>query len=494
MSNLRLLSTVLCFAIVPFFFGCSASKDITEAQTQLQGIHDVREVEVDSFSSVLGDYRKQDEDEVLYRLEYGMLHHYQEKWDSSATHFQHANRTIERYYGEDISKNLQSLLVNDLQLPYKGEPYESIYLSTFNCLNYLHQGDIQGGLVEVRKINHKLELLNDRYKGMANSLMHNKGEDDQDVAGARKAVKKVDKKMTDIDLLSDEDEQPVEIQQNSALGRFLATVLYAKTGSPSDARIELENLRTALEDQGQTEYLSTFPSKNASQASASSSSGPSPSSSSDVSADSSSVTIPAESQLTSQRAYNTLLLSFSGNPPRKREKSFQFNFYVENEEVQLNFAVPILDKAETEVDRVRARIAGDTVQVPMIENMQSVAESMFNQTRTIVYTRAIMRSFLKAGATEGAEQVAENELGFFAGWLTEQAGEAVSEGLAQADTRAWQTMPGFAYATVAEVPPGEHKVTFEYLSSEGTVLRTRTRTISVNGNRDLGVAESLYLD
>jgi hypothetical protein len=169
-----------------------------------------------------------------------------------------------------------------------------------------------------------------------------------------------------------------------------------------------------------------------------------------------------------------LLVSFTGAPPRKREKSYQFNFMINNEEVQLNFAVPRLEKSSTVVDRVRAVVAGDTLYVPMIENMQSVAESMFQKQLPLLYTRAIMRSFVKAGATEGAEEAMEEEAGWFAGWLTEQAGEAVSKGLAQADTRAWQTIPGYAYAMIAEVPAGEHQVTFEYLPPEDapeTVIR-----------------------
>lgn len=479
MPSLRSFATIFCLSFVLFLFGCSASKNVTETQTRLQDIEDAREVNIDSLSTFLGDYRKQDEDEVLYRLEYGMLHHFRANWDSSSAHFQQANKAIERHYTKDVSKNLSSLLTNDLQLPYTGEPYESIYVSTLNCLNYLHKGDVQGGLVEVRKINHKLEMLNDRYKGLASSLMHNKEseDEDEDRKGAMKAVQKVDEKLTDIDLLSRDSDQPVEVQQNSALGRFMATVLYAKNGSSDDARVELENLRTALEDQGDTNFLSHFPDQNkgASQASASSSSGPSVSSSeARPSPDSAAVDIPAESQLTTETAYNTFLVSFTGAPPRKREKSYEFNFRINNEDVQLNFSVPRLEKSGTVVDRVRAVVAGDTLRVPMIENMQSVAESMFQKQLPLLYTRAIMRSFIKAGATEGASEVVENEAGWFAGWLTEQAGEAASKGLAQADTRAWQTMPGYAYAMVAEVPAGEHQVTFEYLppkDAQETVLR-----------------------
>ncbi len=485
MLHYRSLVTGFCLLLAAFLFGCSASKNVTKTQTRLQGIEDARAANVDSLSTFLEKYRKNKEDEVLYRLEYGMLHHYRMDWENSAQHFQKADRAIEQQYTKDVSKNLKSLITNDLQLPYKGEPYESIYVSTFNSLNYLNQGDIKGGLVEVRRISHKLELLNDRYKGVANSLMHNKEseaeEDTSDRGRAMSAVGKVDKKIGDVDLLSRDDDQPVEVQQNSALGRFMATVLHAKTGSEDNARIALENLRTALEDQGNTGFLATFPDKGEGPSQASSASGPSaPASTATPSSDSAAVQLPAESQLTSDDAYNALLLAFSGTPPRKREKSYDFELEINGDQVELHFAVPRLETQGTQVDRVRALVAGDTLQVPLVENMQSVAKSMFERKLPLLYTRAIMRSVLKAGATEGAEAVAEDQFGAVGGFLAEQAGEAASKGLAQADTRAWQTLPGFAHGTVAKVPPGEHRVTFEYLPAKDA-RETRIHVMKEDG-------------
>lgn len=450
MSVSQSVGRVLLIGAVGVLCACSASKDITKTQHELQRVDDYRVVNIDSVSTFLSKYRKQEEDEVLYQLEYATLNHYRENWDESTTYFKQAEQAIERQYTKSINRNLQAMLVNDVQLAYKGEAYEDVYLNAFSSLNFLHQGDMQGALVEARRVTYKLENLTDRYKGLAESVSRDT---------AQVAVNKVNEKLTDIDLLrGDDDEQPIEVRQNSAFGRFLTTVLYANTGSPDDAEIELKQLHTALQDQGQSGFLNYFEHREPEGQTAA---GTKPET------DSLGVDVPTVNELTRGDAYNSLLLAFSGEPPRKEERSYQFNFVIDGEEVQLNFAVPVLDLPGTNVDRVRAIVAGDTLRIPLLEDMQSVAESMFNKKKSIIYTRAVIRSFLKAGATEGAEEIAEDEAGWFAGWLTEQAGEAVSAGVAQADTRAWQTMPGYTYAAVAKLPAGNHEVTFEYLPEQG---------------------------
>ncbi len=512
MPRFRLLLIGSFLGALFLLWGCTASKTVTETQMHLRGVENYRSVDVKSMSTLLNEYRKTDEDEVLYELESGMLHHYRGNWKTSSKHFQRADRAIERQYTKDISKNLKSFLVNDLQLPYEGEPYESIYLTTFNCLNYLHKGDTQGALVEMRRISHKLELLNDRYKGLAQSLMS------RDTAVT--AVKKADEEMEGVELLS-RGETPPEIRQHSALGRFLTTVLHGRTGAPDDAHIELQKLRTALEDQGQLNFLTeiaraTGSPRTTSKGALSPTWGQDEWAASDIlsslfemqypfleemageerateTKEASAVSVPAPSQLTEGERYNAVFLAFTGRAPVKEQKSFHIPVPLEEEVVQLHFAVPILKTQESQVDRVRAVTAGDTLRVPMVEDMQAVAHEMFETKKPLIYTRAVIRAFLKMGATEGAQELAEDEIGETAGFLAKQAGNLMSYQAAQADTRGWQTMPGYAHAVAAKLPEGEHQVQFEYLSERGRVLKRRTRAVRVREGSDLALAESIYL-
>ena len=857
------MRTALLVGVALGLCACTASKDIHTAQQRLRSVDDFRGVNMKRVAKPLNEYRKAEEDEVLYHLEHGMLAHYRERWDQSSRHFKQAQHAIERNFTKSINRNLQSMLVNDLQLAYHGEAYEDIYLNAVKALNYLHQNDLDGAMVEARRVTHELEQLSDRYKGLAESVS-------RDTAQA--AVKKVDRRLDDVNLLDQDEQGPVEVRQNSALGRFLTTVLYAKTGSPDDARIERRKLRTALQDQGNTGFLtalaldremaspdgadaepstesarttlavrltspdlrtpptltisvngtSTYtlpadsltkrdqgyairvadvPASRGDSVSIELADAPSETPWLEVWSDSlqyrgplrdrrNGVTVvlgrpsphtpsseetseglvarlrekmsletaelsyavtraegaelerrslrrtiqpvPAEEgasarvtervgpamgtpegvghrvdtvqlsdptlvlerysqrpsrgtglsvrreggtvsesvrgwrnasidvprvgfsygegmgvevalsdrslsvgdefslpvYVSSQRSvrdvrvqvlgtdsvstpagtfgtyevrvvppaahqgtarlylrreaphhvvhaterlpvlsggrrdtlvmkrtlteigtpseptspsppvalrgtetppsdlasvpfetstpkttsasastssegsslelsngvtYNTMLVSFSGRGPVKRERKFSFNFTIEGEEFQLDFAIPVLELHGTTVDRVRAIADGDTLTVPLLEKMQSVAETMFDEKKSIIYTRAVIRSFLKAAATKGAQKLAEEEGNAGMAFLAKKAGQFASQYVAQADTRGWQTMPGFAWATVAKLPPGTHEVTFEFLSSAGAVLQRRTRQVEVGGPRDLAVAESIFL-
>ncbi|WP_298611713.1 hypothetical protein [uncultured Odoribacter sp.] len=55
------------------------------------------------------------------------------------------------------------LLSNPEILPYKPEDFEVIMVNFYKSMNYLQMGDMEGALVEVRKINIKLQQLNDKY-------------------------------------------------------------------------------------------------------------------------------------------------------------------------------------------------------------------------------------------------------------------------------------------------------------------------------------------
>lgn len=56
-----------------------------------------------------------------------------------------------------------SLLSNPQILPYKPEDFEIIMVNFYKAMNYLQMGEMEEALVEVRKINIKLNQLNDKY-------------------------------------------------------------------------------------------------------------------------------------------------------------------------------------------------------------------------------------------------------------------------------------------------------------------------------------------
>lgn len=70
-------------------------------------------------------------------------------------------------YAEDFRKNYAldaaSLLVNPTIKPYKGEDFEIVMIHYYKALNYLKMSKYDEALVECRRINIKLNELNDKY-------------------------------------------------------------------------------------------------------------------------------------------------------------------------------------------------------------------------------------------------------------------------------------------------------------------------------------------
>ena len=476
MRSVSVSITVGLFAVLfgtSFGMGCTAGYTLADTQNDIRTYHEHGLDDLDELAERLArGYRKDGEDAVLYHLEKGMLYHHHGQWDASAQHFQQAERTIEANFTRSISKNVQALLVNDLQLDYVGEAYEDFYLNTLNIINYLQKDDLEGAAVEARRVTHKLETFSDRHQGLTASLVN--PPDNEEVISAdttQMILEQADAELGEVNLHPDRI-TPREMTQHTALGRFLSTVVHAKQGDADGARIEYQNLRSALEDQSQTSFLNQLTARSAP-----------------------TLGLSSSDALKDPSQYNTLITAFSGRMPAKEERSFRIPLDLGADPVSLYLAVPVLSEFASRVSEVQVTVAGETRTMPMIEDMQAVARDMFDATKHVIYIRAVLRAFLQTAATEGLAALAREEVGEDLGWLTQQLGRAMSSYSAQADVRGWQSMPGRAHAMVAQLPVGTHEVVFEFLDRSGNVLERRTDTLTVqSGSRALSATTASFLN
>ncbi|MDD3806673.1 MAG: hypothetical protein PHE86_01380, partial [Candidatus Marinimicrobia bacterium] len=102
-----------------------------------------------------------EKDRVLYFLNMGMLHHFAGNYSESNVMLTQAERGIEELYTVSVSKLASSFLLNDNALDYSGEDYEDIYLNVFKALNYAHLGETDASFVELNRMHHKLQQLED---------------------------------------------------------------------------------------------------------------------------------------------------------------------------------------------------------------------------------------------------------------------------------------------------------------------------------------------
>jgi len=98
----------------------------------------------------------------LYELDLGVLHHYLGAWDSSIAHLARAEQIADDLYARSITNEAGALATNDNLRPYRPREYESALAAQFQMLNYLAKGDLEGGLVEVRRGVLLLDRLRER--------------------------------------------------------------------------------------------------------------------------------------------------------------------------------------------------------------------------------------------------------------------------------------------------------------------------------------------
>lgn len=424
--------------ILFLFSGCAAYK-LDTAQSELRT----------SFAS--GDYNstaqliqnlEQEEvykskEAVLLNLEQGMVNHFAGNYEESSRAFTQAENKIDELFTKSISRAVQSFVVNDNSLAYDGEDYEDIYLNIFKGLNYIHLNDLESALVEVRRVTYKLERLDEKYNGLV------------------EALSKADTTETD----QDKWKAGTTNVQNSALGRYLSTILYAKTNKPDDARIEVENLMQAYRDQPSI-YSFDNPSAEELQI------------------------------LTHPDSYNVLVQAFSGRAPIKKQNDVRL--YLKESDTYLKFSLPTLHTFNSQVRSINVKVNNDeTVKLDLIEEMDLVAKEVYKVKEPIIYARTVVRTFLKAAAANKLKNESKKENDRL-GSMVNIMGKFAQETTEKADLRSWQTMPGKAYGTVLQLPPGEHNIQVQYFNASGGLVHSEDKTITITENERLELLESIY--
>lgn len=104
---------------------------------------------------------------LLHELNAGWVNWITGKNDSSNVAFANADRLMEDQQ-KNIGMEAVALLTNPTVKPYKPEDFELVLVNYFKAINYVRMQRYEEALVECRKINIKLNQLNDKYKDKKN--------------------------------------------------------------------------------------------------------------------------------------------------------------------------------------------------------------------------------------------------------------------------------------------------------------------------------------
>ncbi len=387
-----------------------------------------------------------DKDQVLRYLDTGLLFQLAGEPQESVRRLEEADRLIEQNYTKSLSEAAASFVLNDYQLEYFGEAYEDIYVNVFKALDYIDLRKFDDAAVEIRRVNTKLNILEDKYGRYADSMNASPAAKGQARSGRTEF-------------------------RDSALARYLSSLLYQAEGKPDDAELDLRKLHDAFSAQPN---LFDFP-------------------------------VPPVGTAASQDKVRVNVLTFTGKSPLKRANNLRINTLnnlivisqqTEDASGHLVFSnlaplvfpgveggynfkaeLPQMVLRPSRIAKIQVLIDGQPAgTVSLIEKLDAIANETFKLSETPILFKTVIRTVTKGILTKKAKDAASHaaasagEVGLvlaFAGGLAADLAVDASE---QADLRVGRYFPGRASVGEFDVTPGTHTVSVEYYGVQGELL------------------------
>ena len=356
--------------------------------------------------------------QILFYLDRGMISHYAGLYSDSSQDLQTAEQLIEDAFTRSISQAIGSYLVNDNVKDYGGEDYEDLYINVFNSLNYYHRGDLEGSLVEIRRLNEKLNYFADKYQKAKDKVM----ETNQQIDPGR---------------------LPMEASSfsNSALARYLGVLFYRGTGRADSARVDYEELGNAY-SLAPAVYANPVPSS-------------------------------VEDELSVPDGMGRLnVIAFTGLSPVKVPETIYIPLPFPAPNNAARISLPKMIARPQVIQRAEAVLdTGERFKLELIEDMSAVARETFKSSYGLTVLKTAARAITKTAASAALAVAASDNkkgtdgLGSLVGFL----GRVYTEASEQPDTRLSRYFPAYALVGGINLVPGDYKVTVNFYGSGGLV-------------------------
>jgi hypothetical protein len=327
------------------------------------------------------------------------------------------------------------MLLNDNTLAYAGEDYEDIYINIFKALNYLNLNKQESAFVEIRRVNDKLNLLEDKYKEYVEKL--NESENS-----------KIDIQVKSIQF------------NNSALARFLSMLLYRAENRFDDVRIDNRYIDEAFKLQG---HIYNF-------------SKPNLAGFSSIKADKTKISFVSFTGLAPEKYPVTYRVATLENlvtvfvDDGKESQGEQFIFPGVEAGYYFKFSVPRMREKDSNIKKISIEVNGKVVgELEKIESVNRIAKETFSVKARMAYIRAITRTVLKGIASIATQKKIEKETGELGGFLAKLGTAALTEASEAADLRSCLIFPGYAYVGDFDIAPGFYDIKVNYHNNYGSV-------------------------
>lgn len=148
------------FVYILFATGCAT---YYEKSYELQNM--ISNGQYDAAEKLMDKDKKGEEgiNRMLYYCNRGVVTFMNGKYEESNNYFNKAD-----YYVEDFSKSIGNealaLISNPMVKPYRPEDFEAVMIHYYKALNFINMKNYEGALVECRRVNIRLQQINDQYK------------------------------------------------------------------------------------------------------------------------------------------------------------------------------------------------------------------------------------------------------------------------------------------------------------------------------------------
>lgn len=403
-----------------------------------------------------------EKDRVLYYLEVGMLYRYNGDFEKSNEALTNAEYAIEELLTTSVSKGILSGVLNDNALDYPGEDYEDIYINVFKSLNYINLGKHEEALVEIRRVNNKLNYLEDKYSSS------------------------IDQFNSKEDLQVPEGEYNFH---NDALARYLGIIAYRLDRLFDDSRIEQEKLLEAYSLQSHlynfaipTTPMISYP-KDKALLNIFAFTGLPPEK------------IPETLRVSS--GSGSLLIMADSNTSEDTDAFLGFNSVAHStlsDGVNVKIQIPRLVKRNSIVGKIEVVINGKSYgYLDKIESVDSIAIETFKAKQPLIVGKTVIRALAKAIVSESSQSVIEENYGAGWGLLAGLAGDIYMNVTENSDLRLARYFPSSVSGLEVELDKGSYNISLIYYDNYGSKIYQKDFIDYSVDFSSVNILESTYL-
>ncbi len=370
---------------------------------------------------------------VLYYADLGVILHYGGLYRESIASLLQAEQRLEDLYTRSLSKQAATFIINDTLAPYRGEDFEGVMLNLFLALNYLQLGQIEDALVEARKVDAKLNLLNSDYPPDKQNVY----KEDAFVRLLMGIIYEIGGTRPDL---------------NDALVSYkIATQYYEENyrqnfGTPVP-KILRTNLLALAHAMGGNEYNVH---------------------------EGSSTNVNLEAISDRHRQSELYFLHYNGKSPEKIEGAIWAPMpdgYI----MKIAFPQYRLRPYAVAMStiKVTAATSGQTrlVETELGEDVAAIAMQSLQDRKSRITAKAIARATAKYLAVKAAEDAVRKEHGKKQANFVRMIGNLSALILERADLRSWETLPAEIRIGKCVVPPGLYRIDLDLKSSAGQLVK-----------------------